>query len=278
MLTCTTGRNEGSVQNNVLTGECETSGSCSVEQSTSVDGQTTSNTQTGSEVNTTTTCTGSQCSTGQVASAAIGPTCINGETVALNGAIDWHNQQPGTITFDWGDGVTETNASFPASHTYAESGTYTITVVGANGSGSGQATMKVTVGEDDDTCSYSFVPAAPIAPSGSLDPGESVTFAVEVDQNGQPLSDAPVWLSFLQAPGGGSATACCNGSSGQTSLVAPSQVFVTGTGGTPAGQVVVTYTAPSSCDAGSDTVRAMDGPSLDTASAVLDDGYSFSNE
>ena len=60
----------GSVQTNLVQGDCSTSGTsataCTVTQNTNVDGQSFTNTQSGQDVNTTTNCTGSTCTSPEI--------------------------------------------------------------------------------------------------------------------------------------------------------------------------------------------------------------------
>jgi len=52
---------------------------------------------------------------------------------------------PITVNINWGDGIIDTNASFPATHTYDEYGEYTVTVTATNEAGSDEKTMPVVV-------------------------------------------------------------------------------------------------------------------------------------
>jgi hypothetical protein len=57
----------GSGQTNVVHGDCHTSGNCTVNQSTDINGTPSSNTQSGQDVSTSTNCTGSTCTTPEIA-------------------------------------------------------------------------------------------------------------------------------------------------------------------------------------------------------------------
>jgi hypothetical protein len=266
VATCTTGSNPNSVQTEDIMGTCQTSGNCTVNQTVTVDGVTTTNTQSGMSVTTSTTCSGSTCTSGQAPEVSIGPVCVNGDTVALNGAVNWEGQTPGTTSIDWGDDSTPAT-SFPSAHTYEsedESPSFTITVTATNGADqSGQQTYEVTLGEQ--TCTYSFTPV-PIAAQGSLEPGSSTPFVLQVTQNGEPLNGAPVWLTFSSSEeGGGSATA------DGTLLSGTPQVFVT----SGSGEVPLSYMTPGespNCD--TDTVDGTDSPTA--PDLTVSDYYDFS--
>lgn len=277
VATCTTGMNDDADLFNVVNGSCETSGNCGVGQQISVDDSSTNNSQSGSNVDTSTTCTGETCVSGESPTVAIGPVCVDGPVVAFNGTVNWKGQAPGSITIDWGDGDVEQSATLPDAHTYATPGTYPVTVTAAGGAGSGQATISVRIGTDDDTCSYSFKPAAPIAAPGSLSPGESTSFSVEVEQDGQPLNGIPVWLAFFQGTGGGGATGCCQAADEATPLTGHPQMFVSGANGAADGTVSVVYTTPLLCSNGTDVVEATDTGSSTAAvgQVVIHDDYQY---
>jgi hypothetical protein len=194
----------------------------------------------------------------------IGPACVNGLGVALNGGVDWGQLPVGTISLDWGDGTIETApVVFPAAHTYSAAGNFTITVIATTSGGSGTASRAVTVGPGQRTCAYSLN-----APSGRLVPGQLVNMTVTVtDPSGNPVNGAPVWLSFLQTAGGGTATACCFfvGQTVPSVLNATPQVLVTGVG-EPPGTVALTYAAPNPFPAGGgeDIITAQNAPANPT--------------
>lgn len=272
-LTCTEGDNADSDQLNTITGACQTSGNCTVGQTAVVDGMTTTATKSGSSVSSTTSCVGSVCNGGSTPVASIGAVCVNGLTIALNGAVDWKGAVPGSVAIDWGDGVLDRSSSMPSAHRYATAGSYTVKVTAAGAGAPGSASTTVTVGSKVSTCSYTFVPVAPIAASSSLAFGQSVTFAVEVDQRGEPLSGAPVWLGFATWSDGPHGGATAGGSA--TALSGTAQVFVTGAGGASPGQVDITYTAPSSSSKGRDVVTAAEAPDPWTSGVVRKDGYTY---
>jgi len=206
----------------------------------------------------------------------IGPVCVSGLTVSLNGGVDWGQLPVGVMTLDWGDGTSTSGpAVFPAAHTYSAAGTVTIKVSASSAGHVGSASAVVTVGSGVKTCSYSISPM-PIASPSSLAAGQQVALKVTVsDANGNALSGAPVWLSFGQGTGGGTATACCffTGQSVPFALGATPMVLVTGMS-QPAGTILVTYTSPTALSSGgTDTVTAQNAPANPTV--VLTDSYSF---
>jgi len=97
----------------------------------------------------------------------------------------------------------------------------------------------------------------PIAPAGTLNPGDITTATYTVYQHGTTTPDpsATVYLSFVPATGGGSATVSqCGANTTLTATPVPC---------TPDnnGDIVVTYSAPSPLPAGgTDTVTAADAP------------------
>jgi len=207
---------------------------------------------------------------------SIGPVCVSGLAVSLNGGVDWGQLAVGVITLDWGDGTSTSGAAvFPAAHTYSAAGTVTIKVSASSGGHVGSASAVITVGAGVKTCSYAISPV-PIASSSSLSGGQQVALKVTVsDANGNALSGAPVWLSFGQGTGGGSATACCfySGQSVPSALGITPVVLVTGVS-QAAGTIVVTYTSPTAlASGGTDTVTAQNAPTNPTV--VLTDSYTF---
>jgi len=206
----------------------------------------------------------------------IGPVCVNGLGVSLNGGVAWGQLPVGDITLDWGDGTSISNpAPFPAAHTYGTAGTKTITVSASSSGAVGSASTLVAVGAGVQTCSYRITPA-PIAPPNSLSASQQVTLTVGVvDARGNPVSSAPVWLSFAQAAGGGNATACCAfiGQSVPSGLFAAPQMLVTGVS-QPPGTIAVTYTAGSALSpGGTDYISVQNAPADQTV--VVTDSYSF---
>lgn len=206
----------------------------------------------------------------------LGPVCVNDLGVALNGGVNWQGLQPGTITLDWGDGSPPQTGSsvFPLAHTYNSAGLHMISASASDAAGSASTTLSVTVGSGVATCSYSIVPQS-LANGVFVSPGQQVTLTVMVTQGGQPLSNAPVWLWFLQAHRGGSASACCyaGGITTLQPLTQTPQVFVTGVN-QPAGQVQVTYLAPSVLPrAGMDGIIAQNAPTNPTVIVTSDIGF-----
>lgn len=78
------------------------------------------------------------------ACSATPSTVVTGETVEINGTLS--GTEPIDVTVDFGDG--NTGNSLPASHTYAETGTYTVTIEASNATGSDSCTTTVTVGDE----------------------------------------------------------------------------------------------------------------------------------
>ena len=111
---------------------------------------------------------------------------------------------------------------------------------------------------------FAFAPQ-PVASAGSLAPGESRTVTLTVyDPNGRPLGGGLAYLSFVPAPGGGSAAV------GGEPLGATPTRFVADA----AGQIVVTYTAPPSPpDGGTDTLTVQNAAA--DPGVTLSDTYSF---
>lgn len=105
----------------------------------------------------------------------------------------------------------------------------------------------------------------PIAATGSLSAGQSVTVAVYAENaNGQAVPGGSVDLSFAAATDGGSATA------DGTALTATPTAFTTGSDGT----IAVTYTAPATLPAsGTDVLTAANAATNPTATAT--DSYTF---
>jgi hypothetical protein len=222
---------------------------------------------------------------GPAAAAAKRPTvhftstvCVSGLDVSVDGAtLNWRAGPVGTVSVNWGDTHTGA-ASFPAWHTYAAAGTYTITLTATNSQGSGTAKSTVTVGATSATCRYSVSPQ-PIAESGTLTGGQSAQATVVVtNAAGKHLGKPePVWLSFAPAPGGGTATACCTAGDATVALSVTPVALTTGSD-EPAGEILVTYTLPPTPpDSGSDIITASPVPdSTDPGSASTSYTYASS--
>lgn len=185
---------------------------------------------------------------------AIGPVCVTGHDVALNGSVDWEGSTPGQITIAWGDGTSTTaTAPFPASHGYSGSttGSEKITVTATSAAGTGMMTAPITVGPSVQTCILTEQPSLPaaqgvyhLAPTGSLGPGQPATLTLTVtNQSGTPLNGVPLWIS-LAADSVGRASACCYSAGAPTTLGSGQSVLISGVDGT-SGSVTVTYTAPA---------------------------------
>jgi len=180
------------------------------------------------------------------------------------------------ITLNWGDGTSiSAPGVFPAAHTYSTAGTKIITVSASSSGAVGSASTALTIGAGVQTCSYRITPA-PIAPPNSLSASQQVALTViVVDATGNPVSGVPVWLSFAQAAGGGSATACCSfmGQSVPSGLFAGPQVVLAGLN-QPPGAIAVTYTAGSALSpGGTDSIVLQNAPADPTV--VVADSYSF---
>ena len=67
------------------------------------------------------------------------------ETVTFNGSVNSDANQPVSISVDWGDGEGDSGTRFPATHRYADVGTYTVraTAQNAYGDGACEATIQV---------------------------------------------------------------------------------------------------------------------------------------
>ncbi len=66
-----------------------------------------------------------------------------GQTVTVSGTIT--GSEPYTVSVDFGDGATA--SSLPATHSYSDPGTYTVTVTATNAYGSDSSTCTVTIGD-----------------------------------------------------------------------------------------------------------------------------------
>jgi PKD repeat protein len=204
------------------------------------------------------------------------PVCVSGFDVSVVGAtLNWRSGPVGTVAVNWGDTTSEA-ASFPAWHTYASAGTYTVTLTATNSLGSGTAESTVNVGANAATCRDTVSPQ-PVAESGTLSGGQSVQATVAVTNGAGKHLGKPeaVWLSFAPAPGGGTATACCTAADASVSLSATPVALTTGSD-EPAGEVLVTYTLPAAApDSGSDVITASPVPNAsDSGSASTSYTYS----
>ena len=111
---------------------------------------------------------------------------------------------------------------------------------------------------------YVFSPS-PIATTGSLTGGATVTVGVfPIKFDGSAAPNFTVYVSFVPAPGGGSATV------GGTALTSSPSPFVTDSGG----KISVAYTTPATPPAaGTDLVYAQNTASRATVSGS--DGYTY---
>lgn len=78
------------------------------------------------------------------ACSATPSTVVSGETVEINASVS--GTEPVDVTVDFGDGNTAN--TLPASHTYEETGVYTVTIEASNATGSDSCTTTVTVGDE----------------------------------------------------------------------------------------------------------------------------------
>ncbi|MCX6020964.1 MAG: hypothetical protein NTZ05_04385 [Chloroflexi bacterium] len=110
---------------------------------------------------------------------------------------------------------------------------------------------------------YEFSPT-PLAPTGSLPAGHSVTATLTAGSGGAPLANAAVYLSMRRGPEGGAASA------GGAALTATPQPFLTDA----SGRIAVTYRAPNANLTGAlDEIVAQDAagnPSVTVAA-----GYTY---
>jgi hypothetical protein len=181
------------------------------------------------------------------------------------------------VSVNWGDGATAP-ASFPAWHVYGGPGTFTVTVTATDGRGSGTATSVVTVGPSSATCLYTISPQ-PVAESGTLSAGQGAPVVVKVTNvKGKAMAKPePVWLSFAPAAGGGTASACCTGAGASPPLGTTPVALTTGSGGEPAGEVLVTYvSAASAPSSGSDVITAAPAPDP-AATGAVSTSYQYSS-
>ncbi len=157
----------------------------------------------------------------------------------------------------------------------AASGTVTVTytapaVLPANGRDTLKAADAKSLPTISTTDTYDFAAPLsyvwspdPIAAPGSVAAGSTVSLTVTAENaTAAPVPNATVYLSFVPATGGGSATV------GTTALTATPTAFVVGA----TGQLAVTYQAPVALPAsGTDTIAAQQTPT----SAKRTDSYSF---
>ncbi|HIG73723.1 MAG TPA: PKD domain-containing protein [Bacteroidetes bacterium] len=76
----------------------------------------------------------------------ITPTRVGpGEAITFNGTVNSDASQPVSLSVDWGDGDMSDGVTFPATHSYDEVGTYTVTATASNayGDASCEATIEV---------------------------------------------------------------------------------------------------------------------------------------
>ncbi len=128
----------------------------------------------------------------------------------------------------------------------------------ANGQCTGSGVCNTTTYVFSPVASYSFTPVAPIAPAGSLTPGENVTFTVTaLDGTSHAVPGAFIDLSLTttaSAPGTATGVNSFDGNTAQKVNDLPTRY-----GATNAGTVSVTYTA-SGATSGTDTITAQNHP------------------
>jgi hypothetical protein len=109
---------------------------------------------------------------------------------------------------------------------------------------------------------------SPIGTTGTVPAGSNVSVQVTaLDSTGKAISGATVFLAFQQSPGGGTAF------SGTTGLTQKQQMFTADS----SGHVAITYsTPPSYPTTGCDVLKAENGPTRATSTAVASDAFCFS--
>jgi hypothetical protein len=204
------------------------------------------------------------------------PVCVSGFGVSLSGTVNWHSGPLGSVTINWGDGTIEPLPTLSGWHVYSTAGARTLMLTATSTKGSGSASTTVTVGPASATCLYKISPQ-PLAATGNLKPSQvvNVTVTVTTAKGALITTKEPVWLSATQAPGGGSASACCSAGQGTPQALTTTPVgFMTGIG-EPSGTVVATYTAPSSVPTvGTDTITVANIPTS-AATGTATTSYTF---
>ncbi|MHB8467549.1 MAG: cell wall-binding repeat-containing protein, partial [Acidimicrobiales bacterium] len=120
--------------------------------------------------------------------------------------------------------------------------------------------------------SFGFSPGDPIAPDTTLAAGTQVPVTLAAfDLSGNAFASTPIYLSFVKASGGGSATATCAGSSTALVLSTTAQACTTD----PDGKVPIAYSTPAHLPAsGIDSIVAASDASAPPATS-LSDTYSY---
>lgn len=205
-------------------------------------------------------------------SVGLGPVCVTGYIVSLNGGVDWGSYPVGTITLGWGDGTTTSgSAVFPAAHEYTNANNYVVTLTALTAGTTAETETTIDISSTAQTCVYTMDPS-PIAVPGSMGSAE-VDIQLQVHRlDGTPVSGAPVWLAWLQNGGLSEAAACCYSASGEFQSVptlitnpangpSPNPItLVTGVGGEPAGAVEIVYEHTSGPGGGQDVLVSSNDP------------------
>ncbi len=169
---------------------------------------------------------------------------------------------PGSITPP--SATTDSAGVATATLTASAVGTVTATadVAGMTQGNTAQVAFATTTLVAGDTLSFS---PSPVAASGSLAAGQSVTVTLTADNaTGQPLPAAVVYLALTPAADGGSASVA------GTALTGTPAAFTTDS----AGQLRIVYTAPARLpDGGTDQLTASSAAASPAVSAT--DGYTF---
>jgi hypothetical protein len=180
--------------------------------------------------------------------------------------------------------LTSTPTAFTANGSGVVNWTYTAPCVGGSGcpvegrdvitaqdSASSPTVTKTDSYSFSRVASYSFTPN-PIAASGSLAPGDTVSLTVTaLDATGTPVANATIYLSIISsASPSGTAKATDQSSMVTKTLTSTPKTFFADSNGS----VPITYTAPNPLPAGgADTITAQDRGSSPTTSAS--DSYTF---
>jgi probable HAF family extracellular repeat protein len=144
-------------------------------------------------------------------------TGLEGRSLAFDGSGS-SDQDGDALTYDWNFGDGGTGTGVAPSHTYADNGTYTVTLIvtDVHGVASAQATSSVVIDNIAPTLGALLGPTDPI---GLLNGGASASFNVSfsdpgtLDTHGGTIScdgGSAGTVSVAETAGSGSATAACN--------------------------------------------------------------------
>ena len=181
------------------------------------------------------------------------------------------NPVPGVqVTFDTTIGtlspttaVTDSSGQASVELTSSQSGTAQVTASAAGIASAPVSVAFATATAGTPVAAFVFHPS-PIAPAGSLPPGAlAVVLVTAEDASGAAVPGATIDLSFVPAPGGGTAEV------GSTELGASAQAFTTDANG----QVTVVYIGPATPPASGADVITASVPGSPAATAT--DSYAF---